>query len=117
MLEPGTVKGTLAAPAGGTWRPWTIWLPCALAICAAGLCVVGAEIGLVMGSWDTPMPGLWWLKAGAIGQCVLAVITAVVLGVGVQRSRWRRAAVIIAWVIIPLEFALLLLTGRLSSGS
>jgi hypothetical protein len=73
--ETGPVRDKLAAPAGGTWRPWAIWLPCTLAFAASGLIVVVDGVGLVMGSWDTPAPGLRWLDAGVIGPCVL-VLTA-----------------------------------------
>jgi hypothetical protein len=46
-----------------------------------------------------------------------AAARVVVLGAGIRRPSWRRAAVITAWMIIPAGFAWFLLAGRLASGS
>jgi hypothetical protein len=50
-----------------------MWLACALSVAAAGLLALTDLAGIVMGNWDTPGPGLGWLKAGAIGQVGPAV--------------------------------------------
>jgi hypothetical protein len=111
------MRDRLADRPGGTWRPWTIWLPCVLAFVASGLYVVADLFGKVMGGWDTPAPGLPWLNAAIIGHCVLAVAAVVAAWAGVKFSSRRRAAAITAWMIIPVGFALILLFGRLASSS
>jgi hypothetical protein len=112
-----TVKDALAARPGGTWRPWTIWLPCVLAFIWSILLIVADGLAGVMGSWDTPMPGLGWIKVGMIGHCALAAASVVVLVAGLRFPSRRRAAVIAAWMIIPAGIGWLLLVGRLVSGS
>ena len=106
-----------SGPPRGTWRPWTIWLPCALAVIWSGLLVVGDGLAAVMANWDTPAPGMHWLGVGAAGQGVLAAGTVGVLVAGVTRPRWRRRAVITAWTVIPVAFGWFVLTGQLSSRS
>ena len=61
-----------AARPGETWRPWAILLPCVLAFAASGLVVGTDGLAGVMGSWDTPAPGLRWTKMGILGHCILA---------------------------------------------
>jgi hypothetical protein len=116
-VQTDHVKDTLAARAGGTWRPWTIWLPCVLACLWSGLLIVVDGLAGVMGSWDTPMPGLGWIKAGVVGHCVLAAASVLVLATGLRFPSWRRAAVITAWVLIPAGFGWLVLTAHLVTGS
>ena len=107
------------SPAGrSSWThlPWAMWLPCALAVAVAGLFAVVDLAGMVMGSWDTPAPGLRWLKAGAIGQLGLAVAAAAVLVAGAAHPSWRCGAAMTAWAIIALEVGWFLLT-RMPAGS
>ncbi len=78
-----------------------------------GLFVVVDLGGLVMGSWDTPVAGLGWLKAGAIGQFGLVIVAAAVLIAGAARPSWRRGAAIAAYAIIALEIGWFLLTRML----
>jgi hypothetical protein len=99
------------------WRPWTIWLPGLLALAVCGLLVVADALAGVMGSWDTPAPGLAWIKAAVIGHCALAAASVAVLTLGVARPPWRRAAAIAAWMIIPAALAWFLLAGRLASAA
>lgn len=91
-------------------------MPCTVAFVASGLLVVADGLASVMGSWDTPAPGLWWLKIAAIGHGVLAVSSVALLCAGISRASWRRAAAITAWTIVPVGVAGLLLAGRLASG-
>lgn len=101
---------------GRTWRPWTIWLPGSLAVAWSGLLIVADGLSGVMGSWDTPPPGLMrWVRAGVIGHCVLMAVSALVLTAGLRFPAQRRAAALTAWVIIPVGFGWFLLAGRLSS--
>jgi hypothetical protein len=113
--ETNPVSGKLVSEAAGAWRPWSIWLPAALAFVWSGLLAVGDGYAAVMGSWDTPMPGLGWLGVGAAGQGVLAAVDVGVLVAGLRRPQQRRAAVMAAWLLIPVAFAWFILTGRLSS--
>ena len=115
MLNTEAMSGKLATERGDAWRPWTIWLPCALAFAWSGLLVVADGYATVMGSWDTSAPGLGWLGVGAAGQGVLAAVDVGILVAGVKWPRRRRAAVIAAWMLIPVGFAWFILTGRLSS--
>ena len=94
MPENGVMKGISAGRSG--WPPlaWAMWLPCVSAVVAGGLFVVAGLAGLVMGSWDTPVAGLGWLKAGAIGQSGLAVVAAAALIAGVAHPGWHRGAAI-----------------------
>ncbi|HEY6275416.1 MAG TPA: hypothetical protein VIX86_03720 [Streptosporangiaceae bacterium] len=98
-------------------RPWAIWLPSALAIAGAGLFTGTDLIGLIMGSWDTPAPGLGWLRAGAAGQGVLAVAAVAAVITGASSPRWRRSAVIAAWVIFAAEGGWFVVTTGLTRGS
>jgi hypothetical protein len=114
-LDTEAVSEKLASGADGVWRPWSIWLPCVLAFIWSGALVVADGAAAIMGSWDTPAPGLGWLGVGAAGQGVLAAVDVGILVAGVKRPGWRRAAVIAAWTLIPVGFAWFILTGRLSS--
>ena len=62
-----------------------MWLPGVAAFAGAILLAAVDLVGLVMGSWDSPAPGLGWLKAGAIGQCGVAAAAAAVLVAGAAR--------------------------------
>jgi hypothetical protein len=57
------------------------------------------------------------LWAGVAGHCALAAASVLVLVAGLSLPSRRRAAVITAWMIIPLGFGWALLTGHLISGS
>jgi hypothetical protein len=116
-LQTGFVRDQLADQPAQTWRPWSIWLPCTLAFTASGLLIVADALAMVMGSWDTPAPGLRWIKAAIIGHCALVAASVVVLGAGIRRPGWRPAAAVSAWMIIPAGVASFLLAGRLASGS
>ena len=114
-MNTEAVTGKPTPEADGAWRLWSLWLPCALAFAWSGLLVVADALAEVMGSWDTPTPGLGWLGVGAAGQGVLAAVGVGILVTGVRQPRRRRAAVIAAWMLIPVAFAWFILTGRLSS--
>jgi hypothetical protein len=107
---------TSAAHAGGVWRPWTIWLPCVLALIWSGLLVAGDVVADLMGSWDTPAPGLGWIRAAIIGHCVLAGVSLLALVTGLRFPSRRRAAAV-AWMVIPAALGWALLTVRLLGGS
>jgi hypothetical protein len=47
----------------------------------------GAGAAAVMGSWDTPAPGLSWLGVGAAGQGVQAAVNVGILMAGAKRPR------------------------------
>ena len=95
--------------------PWALCLACVLAVAAAGLLAVTDLAGVVMGSWDTPAPGLGWLKAGTIGQLGLAGTAVAVLAAGAARPSWRHRAVVMAAAIIALEAGWFLLTRMLAA--
>jgi hypothetical protein len=107
------MKGISAGRSGWPHLAWAIWLPSVSAVVVAGLFVVVDLAGMVMGSWDTPVAGLGWLKAGAIGQFGLAIVAAAVLIAGAPRPSWHRGAAITAYAIIALEIGWFLLTRML----
>jgi hypothetical protein len=84
-------------------------------VVAAGLLALTDLAGMVMGSWDTPAPGLGWLKAGAIGQLGLASAAVAVLVAGTAPPRGRRHAAGPAAAIIALEAGWFLLTRMLAA--
>jgi hypothetical protein len=98
-----------------THLPWSMWLACALAVAVAGLLAAADLAGIVMGSWDTPAPGLGWLKTGAIGQLGLAIAAVAVLVAGAARPSGRRRAAVMAGAIIALEVGWFLLTRMLAA--
>ena len=104
-----------ASRRGRTHLPWAMVLAWVFAVAAAGLLAVTDLAGMVMGSWDTPAPGLGWLKAGAIGQLGLAAAAVVVLVAGAARPSWRRRAAVMAGAIIALEVGWFLLSRMLAT--
>jgi hypothetical protein len=92
-------------------------LPCVLAFIWSVLLILADAIAGVMGSWDTPLPGLGWIKAGIIGNCVLAAASALLLVAGLRLPSRRWATAIAAWLIIPAGFGWFLLITHLLSGS
>lgn len=103
---------------GGTWRPWTVWLPGVVALVWSALLIIADGLAGIMGSWgNQDLPRLHrWQLAGVIGHCVLVIVSALALMVGLRFPSRRRAAAITAWIVIPVGFGWFILTGRLSSG-
>ena len=114
MRKDGTAKA--GEGAAGPWQPWTVAVPCVVAFVSSGLLVAADGIAGVMGSWDTPAPGLWWIRYAIIGHCLLAVASVVLFGLGVKNPAFRRTAAIMAWTILPVGFGWLLLVGRVLIG-
>jgi hypothetical protein len=96
------VKVTPAPRAGEAWPPWTIWLPSVLAFLWSGLLIAADDFAGLMGSWDTAQRGLGWITTARIGHSVLAAASVLALVIGLSFPSWRRAAVIAAWMIIPI---------------
>jgi hypothetical protein len=92
---------------------WAMWLPGVFAVVVAALFIVVDLAGLGMGSWDTPVAGLGWLKAGAIGQLGLAIVAVAVLVAGAAHPSWHRRAAITAYAMIALEIGWFVLTRML----
>jgi hypothetical protein len=98
-------------------RRWAIWLPAALAVTGAVLFILVDEAGLIMGSWDTPAPGLGWLRAGVAGQVLLAAAALATLITGMTSARWHRTAVVTGWVIVAVGCGWFLVTTLLARSS
>ena len=94
-----------------------LMLPCVLAVTVSGLLAIADGLAGVMASWDTPSPGIGWIKVGIIGHCVLAGGSVVLFGLGMRPASRHRAEAIAAWAIIPAGIGWFLLAGRLASGS
>lgn len=105
-----------AARPGGRWQLWTVVLSGGVAFAASGLLAIADGLAGVMASWDTPAPGIVWIKAGIAGHCVLAAASIVVLGLGMRPASRHRGEAIAAWMIIGLGIGWFLLVGRLVSG-
>lgn len=91
-------------------------MPGALAVAWSASLIIADGLAGVMGSWDTPPPGLMrWVRAGVAGHCVLVAVSALVLATGLRFPSRRRAAALAAWVLIPVGFGWFVLTGRLGS--
>jgi hypothetical protein len=81
------VSGKPASEPDSAWRPRGIWLPCAPTFACSGALIMAARAAAVMGSWDTPAPGLSSLAIGADGQGVLAAVDVGILMAGAKRPR------------------------------
>jgi hypothetical protein len=66
---------------------------------------------------DNAEPQTGWVYPAVIGHCVLAAASVLALRVGLRSPSRRRAAVITAWMIIPVGLGWLALTARLLGGS
>jgi hypothetical protein len=106
-----------AARPGKPWQLWTAAVPCGLAIVVCGLLAIADGLAGVMASWDTPSPGIGWVRVAVIGHCVLAVASGVLLGLALRRSSRHRGEAIAAWTIIIAGAGWFLLAGRLVSGA
>jgi hypothetical protein len=108
------VQDTAEAPSGPP-RPWTICLAGVVALAASVLLLVADGLAGVMASWDTPAPGRGWLVVAAVGHILLAGGSIILLAAGLGRPTSRRAAVILAWAIVPVGAGWFLLFARLAS--
>ena len=88
------------------WRPWTLWLPCALAFVWSGLLFAVYAVGAVLNNLETnPQPAQNWLTNALIGDGVLAGVSILLLFVGLRFPSWRQACAITAWMVIPAGLA------------
>jgi len=105
-------------PAARSWRPWTIWLPCVLALLWCGLLIfIEIIVGLLSNLSDTAPARTGWVGPAIVGHCVLAGAGVVALVTGLRSPSRRPAAAVTAWVIIPVGLGWLVLTSRLLNGS
>jgi hypothetical protein len=93
-----------------TLPSWAFWLPCVLAVAAAVLFAAIDLGGMVTGQLGGAESGVRWLKAGAIGQGVLALVAATVLAAGATHPHWRPGTALTGWGLIALETGWFLLT-------
>jgi hypothetical protein len=121
---------TETSPADRRWNPWTIWVPAAIAFGQATLLgtagAFGAGFGLGSSCTDDfdctgscpPCTALYdWLKAGAVGQWVLATAAVMLLVLGLARPAHRRTTAIGAWAIIVLAAVWFYVTTQLGRSS
>jgi len=94
------MDGMAEDAAARRWRRWTVLLPSALAFVACVLMFLADLLAQVMANWDSPMPGLGWLKIAAAGHGLLAVAAVVLFGFGLRRTSGHRGEAITAWLII-----------------
>jgi hypothetical protein len=112
-LQTGLVRSKSAVAPVAVWRPWTIVLPCLLALVWSALMILADGAMGIMASWDTSVSSAGWVTAGLAGHCVLGSGSAVLLALGLSAPSRRRVAAVVAWLIIPVGFGWLLLTGML----
>jgi hypothetical protein len=111
------VRSKPASASAGVWRPWTIVLPCLLALVWSALLILADGAMGMMASWDTAPSGAGWVTAGLAGHCALGTCSVVLLAVGLRTPPWRRVAAVAAWLLIPAGFCWLLVTGMLIGGT
>ena len=109
LPHSGLMNDKPAAGPEQVWPLWAIWLPCTLAFVMSGALLFTDLVAQLMGSWDSPAPGLGWCRAAAAGHCALAAADVGLLAAGTRRPAWRRPAAISAWMIIPAGIGLLAL--------
>ncbi len=95
----------------------SVVLACVLGFAVSGLLVIADGLAGVMASWDTPSPGIGWIRVAMVGHCLLAVASVVLFGLGTRPSSRHRGETIAAWLIIPVALGWFLLAGRLAAGS
>jgi hypothetical protein len=107
-----------AASPARTWRPWTLWLPCILALLWSGFLIFADVVAALLGAFtDSAPPQEGWVDPAIIGHCVLAGASVLALVTGLRFPARRRAATITAWLIIPVGLGWLVLIPRLLGGS
>ena len=105
-------------PADRTRRPWTIWLPGALAfLWSLFLIFTDVILSLLSNLTDSAPPPQGWVNPAIIGHCVLAGVSVLALVIGLRVPSQRRAAAITAWLVIPAGLGWLVLCMRLLGGS
>jgi hypothetical protein len=103
--------------AGKTWPVLSVVIACALAFTVSGLLVIADGLAEVMASWDTPSPGIGWIRVAMVGHCLLAAASVVLFGLGMRRSSRHRSEAIAAWLIIPVALGWFFLGGRLAASA
>jgi hypothetical protein len=98
---------------GGAPQPWLIVVPGVLGIISTGVLIVVDLGGLIMGSWG-PQPGLGWLKSDLVVNLILVVVAMVALSVGLSAPGVRRAAIVVAWLVIPAGWSIFLIVVKLT---
>ena len=102
-----------------TWRPWTIWLPCVLALLWSGFLILGEILVVLLSNLTDsgPPPPEGWVYPAVIGHCILAGASVLALVTGLRHPSRRRAAAITAWMIIPVGYGWFVLASHLLRGS
>jgi hypothetical protein len=112
MNGGGTLGAGAEGTTGGAPQPWLIVMPGILGIVSSVLLIVVDAGGLIMGSWG-PQPGLGWLKSDLAANAVLFLVAVAALFVGLSTPGIRRTAIIVAWLVIPVGWALFLMARHL----
>jgi hypothetical protein len=113
MADPSRATYVESAPPAREWRPWTLWLPCVLALLWSLFLIFADFLAAVFANFtDSAPPNESWVDPTIIGHCILAGASVVALVVGLRNPARRRAAIITAWVIIPVGLGWLALMPR-----
>ena len=88
-------------------------LPGVLAMVWSGLLILADGAMGMMADWDTPMRGSRWVTAALVGHCFIGLASLALLATGLGFPAWRKFAATAAWLIIPIGFGWLMLTGRM----
>jgi hypothetical protein len=111
-MNGGTLGSGALSTSGGAPQPWLIVVPGILGIISAAALIVVDLGGLIMGSWG-PQPGLGWLKSDLAVNLFLVVVAVVALFSGLSAPGVRRAAIVVAWLVIPAGWVIFLIFVRL----
>jgi len=95
----------------------SVAVPCALGFVVSGVLVIADGLAGVMASWDTPSPGIGWIRVAMAGHCLLAAASAVLFGLCLRSPSRHRAEAIAAWLVIPVAVGWFVLAGRLAASA
>jgi purine-cytosine permease-like protein len=88
-------------------------VPGVLGVLSVAAFVVVDLGGLILTAWG-PQPGSGWLKANLAVSVALLAVTVATLVLGLSVPGIRRAAIVAAWLVIPVGWVFFLITCQLA---
>ena len=112
-MDGGTLGAGAAGADGAAPRSWPLAVPGILGVLSVVAFVVVDLGGLILTAWG-PHPGSGWLKANFAVSIALLAVTVAALVLGLSAPGIRRAAIVAAWLVIPVGWAFFLVTCQLA---